>query len=58
MAPNADYIKFKETIGQVEKAFDIQLVLPEYDRLCGQKRARDCGEIRWRDLPNRGLGRD
>jgi hypothetical protein len=32
MAPNADYIKFKGTIGQVEKAFDIQLVLPEYDR--------------------------
>jgi hypothetical protein len=28
---NADYIRFKGTIGQVEKAFDVQLVLPEYD---------------------------
>jgi hypothetical protein len=28
---NADYIRFRGTIGQVEKAFDVQLVLPEYD---------------------------
>ncbi len=28
---NADYIRFKGTIGQIEKAFDVQLVLPEYD---------------------------
>ena len=28
---NADYIRFKGTILQVEKAFDVQLVLPEYD---------------------------
>jgi hypothetical protein len=28
---NADYIRFKGTTGQVEKAFDVQLVLPEYD---------------------------
>jgi hypothetical protein len=28
---NADYIRFKGTIGQVEKAFDVQLVLPEFD---------------------------
>jgi len=29
---NADYIRFKGTIGQIEKAFDIQLVLPQFDR--------------------------
>jgi Pro-kumamolisin, activation domain len=29
---NADYIRFKGTIGQIEKAFDVQLVLPEYDQ--------------------------
>jgi hypothetical protein len=28
---NADYIRFKGTIGQVEKAFDVQLVLPEFE---------------------------
>jgi len=28
---NADYIRFKGTIGQIEKAFDVNLVLPEYD---------------------------
>ena len=28
---NADYIRFKGTIAQIEKAFDVQLVLPEYD---------------------------
>jgi subtilase family serine protease len=28
---NADYIRFKGPIGQIEKAFDVQLVLPEYD---------------------------
>jgi subtilase family serine protease len=28
---NADYIRFKGTVAQVEKAFDVQLVLPEYD---------------------------
>jgi hypothetical protein len=28
---NADYIRFKGTIGQIEKAFDVELVLPEYD---------------------------
>lgn len=28
---NADYIRFKGTIGQIEKAFDVQLALPEYD---------------------------
>jgi hypothetical protein len=28
---NADYIRFKGTIGQIEKAFDVQIVLPEYD---------------------------
>ena len=29
---NADYIRFKGTVGQIEKAFDIQLVSPEFDR--------------------------
>jgi kumamolisin len=29
---NADYIRFKGTIGQIEKAFDVELVLPEFDR--------------------------
>jgi kumamolisin len=28
---NADYIRFKGTIGQVEKAFNVQLVLPEFE---------------------------
>lgn len=28
---NADYIRFKGTTGQVEKTFDVQLVLPEFD---------------------------
>ena len=28
---NADYIRFKGTIAQIEKAFDVQLVAPEYD---------------------------
>ena len=28
---NADYIRFKGTIDQIEKAFDVHLVLPEYD---------------------------
>jgi hypothetical protein len=28
---NADYIRFKGTVGEVEKAFDVQLVLPEFD---------------------------
>ena len=28
---NADYIRFKGTIGEIEKAFDVELVLPEYD---------------------------
>jgi subtilase family serine protease len=28
---NADYIRFKGTIDQVEKAFDVQLVLPEFE---------------------------
>src|SRR5262249_4809953 len=29
---NADYIRFKGTIGQIEKAFDVELVTPEFDR--------------------------
>jgi Pro-kumamolisin, activation domain len=29
---NADYIRFKGTVGQVEKAFDVELVTPEYDQ--------------------------
>jgi len=29
---NADYIKFKGSIGQIEKAFDVELVLPQYDQ--------------------------
>jgi hypothetical protein len=28
---NADYIRFKGTIGQVEQAFDVHLVLPEFE---------------------------
>jgi len=28
---NADYIRFKGTIGQIEKAFDVQLVMPEFE---------------------------
>ena len=28
---NADYIRFKGTIAQIEKAFDVELVLSEYD---------------------------
>ena len=28
---NADYIRFKGTIGQIERAFDVQLVLPVFD---------------------------
>jgi hypothetical protein len=28
---NADYIRFKGTIGQIEKAFDVQLVTPEFE---------------------------
>jgi subtilase family serine protease len=28
---NADYIRFRGTIGQIEKAFYVQLVLPQYD---------------------------
>jgi subtilase family serine protease len=28
---NADYIRFKGTIGQIEKAFDVQLMMPEFD---------------------------
>jgi hypothetical protein len=29
---NADYIRFKGTIAQIEKAFDVELVSPEYER--------------------------
>jgi hypothetical protein len=29
---NADYIRFKGSIGQIEKAFDVELVSPEFDR--------------------------
>jgi hypothetical protein len=29
---NADYIRFKGTVGQIEKAFDVELVTPEYDQ--------------------------
>jgi subtilase family serine protease len=28
---NADYIRFKGTIRQIEKAFDVRLVMPEYE---------------------------
>jgi hypothetical protein len=28
---NADYIRFKGSIGQIEKAFDVQLVTPEFE---------------------------
>jgi hypothetical protein len=28
---NADYIRFKGTIGQIERAFDVQLVTPEFE---------------------------
>jgi hypothetical protein len=28
---NADYIRFKGTIGQIEQAFDVQLVMPEFE---------------------------
>jgi Pro-kumamolisin, activation domain len=28
---NADYIRFKGTVGQVEKAFDVELVTPEFE---------------------------
>jgi hypothetical protein len=28
---NADYIRFKGTIGQIEQAFDVQLVTPEFE---------------------------
>jgi subtilase family serine protease len=29
---NADYIRFEGTVGQIEKAFDVELVTPEFDR--------------------------
>jgi Pro-kumamolisin, activation domain len=29
---NADYIRFRGSIGQIEKAFDVELVSPEYDQ--------------------------
>jgi xanthomonalisin len=34
---NEDYIKFKGTIGQVEKAFKVEIVSPQYDRFANKQ---------------------